>query len=77
MVTKLHEAGGGTDIIVLGADALHLLFLGYLLSEKSKNALAWQKLPDFLGYVVNGRGHAHHLLVMDDALHLLHLPVDL
>ena len=53
-MTKLHESVGGTGVVVLGADALHLLLLGYLLAEESKNALARWQLQYLLGDVVNG-----------------------
>ena len=35
-MTKLHKSVGSTDIVALGANALHLLFLGYLLAEEGK-----------------------------------------
>ena len=75
VITKLHEAVGSIDIVALGAYALHLFLLVYLQAEESKNALALWQLLYLLSYVINGIRDAIHLLLMDDTLHLLHLPI--
>ena len=75
LATKLHETVGSTDIVTLGADALHLFFLDYLLAKESKNTLARWQLLYLLGYVVNGIRDALCILITDDTLHLLHLPI--
>ena len=74
-MTKLHKSVGGTDIVALGAKALHLLLLVYLQAEESKNALALWPLLYLPGYVVNGIRDALCILITDDTLHLLHLPI--
>ena len=75
LVAKFHESVSCIGIVVLGANALHLLLLGYLLAEESKNALARWQLLYLLGYVVNGIRDALCILITDDTLHLLHLPI--
>lgn len=74
-MTKLHKSVGGTDIVALGANAQHLFLLVYLQAKESKNALAgWQLLYLFV-YVVNSIRDALGILITDDTLHLLHLPI--
>ena len=44
LISEFHESVGCIGIVVLCTNALHLLLLGYLLAEESKNALAWWQL---------------------------------
>ena len=75
VMTKLHKSVGSTDIIVPGANALHLLLLGYLLAEEGEDALAGWQLLYLSVYVVNGIRDAFGILITDDTLHLFHLPI--
>ena len=75
LAMKLHESVGRTDIVALGAYALHLFLLVYLQAEESKNALALWQLLYLPGDVVNGIRDALRILITDDTLHLLHLPI--
>ena len=74
-MTKLHKSVGSTDIVALGANALHLRLLGYLLAEEGKDALAGWQLLYLSVYVVNGIRDAFGILITDDTLHLFHLPI--
>ena len=77
---KVQHSFGGTDIVALGANALHLLLLGYLLAEEGKDALAvtgkpikyvgmGEKLDDFEPF--HPERMASRILGMGDVLTLI------
>ena len=75
LITKFNKAVDGIGIVVFGTDTLHLLFLGYLLPEEHEHALARWKLLYFIGKIIDRIWNSIHFFVMDDALHLFHLPI--